>query len=353
MSQRPDLSGASSEIRAYIEALEAELASLKHAAPARFSPTPAEVDGDDLENLPTRPASEPETTLCLVTLTASFIAKRTYRHLYLRQRRGGMGIFDLETAESDPPAILAVADEAQSLLLFTNLGRAFRIPLSQIPVGEVRSRGVSIAGKMDLRPGEKLAAALPDLAQGAVALVSRVGMVRYLRHHVFGEYMRPGTVLLDAQKYGELVAACHTPGSADLLIATRQGKAIRFSEKLIPPQGGPGMRLESGDEVVAVASVDDDSSLLLVDAQGNGTIRRMSAFLANKSAGGSGKIAMKTDHLVLASRVSDAEDIFLISRLCKVIRFSAEEIPAKEGVVQGVHCMALRSDWVVAGIATR
>jgi len=346
MITRPDLQQASPEIKAYIEALESEIAKLRpHARSSQDEPV------FDAEQEPIK-ATEPETTINLVTLTGSFIAKRTPRHLYARQRRGGMGVFDIDTPEDNPPSIIVLADESQNLLLFTSLGRAFRIPVQHIPISEIRSRGESITKKIDLTPGETLAAALPDKAQGAVVLVSKTGTVRHLRHHIFGEYMRPGNTLLDPKKYGELAAACQTPGNRDLLIATQKGRAIRFSEKQVPPQGGPGIRVQDGDRVVSVTSVNDDSKLLLVDSQGNGTIRLMSGFMPNKSSDGIGKLAMKTDQLVTALEVADEADVFLLSRLSKVIRFSAGEIPVKEGVVQGVHCMNLRADEVVAGIPT-
>ena len=105
-------------------------------------------------------------------------------------------------------------------------------------------------------------------------------------------------------------------------------------------------------ENLAVAAVTDDSSVFLVDADGNGTIRTMSGFSANKAPGGGGKIAMKTNHLVSAQRVDPEDDVFMISRLSKIIRFMSEEIPAKEGVVQGVNCMSLRADQVMTGIVT-
>jgi DNA gyrase subunit A len=74
----------------------------------------------------------------------------------------------------------------------------------------------------------------------------------------------------------------------------------------------------------------------------------MSGFRANKSPGAGGKIAIKTDHLVGAATITDADDVFVVSRLSKVIRFPATEVPPKEGVVQGVNCMSLRADETVA-----
>lgn len=343
MNERPDLSGLPPQVVTYIEYLEAALRGKQRQ---EFSPPPPE------QETPSLVPSEPPTTINILSLTAQGTLKRTARHLYQRQRRGGMGIFDLDTPEDEPPAMLAAADETQSILLFTDQARAFRLALSQIPSQPVRGKGQSMALKLGLQPDERLVAALPDQPRGAVALASERGMVRYLRHHVFGEYMKPGTMMFNPKQFGRLVAACRTPGDSDLFIATRRGKAIRFSEKLVPPQGGPGIRLEEGDRVVAIAAVDDESRVFLIDEQGDGTIRLMSAFNPNKSAGGGGKIAMHTDSLVSAVTVEENGDIFIISRLGKIIRFLAEEVPAKEGVVQGVHCMMLRSDQVVSAIVS-
>ncbi len=343
---RPDLSKTDPEIRAYIESLEAELERLSRGRGSRVR----EVGPADEEPESTIPleVSEAPTTLSLVTMTASGVAKRTLRHLYTRQRRGGMGIFDLETGEDEPPTILTIVDEGRSLILLTNLARAFRLPLSAIPEAPVRGKGQSVIGRLGLQPGEHITCALPDQAKGAVAMVSERGWVRSLRHHVFGEYMKPGTSLFDPKNFGPLMAACWSPGESDLFIATRQGRAIRFSDKLVPPQGGPGIRLEPGDLPAAITAVDQDSSVFMMAEDGRGTIRLMEGFNANKSAGGSGKIAMNTDGLVCALTVSQGDDIFAISRLSKIIRFMAAEVPAKEGVVQGVNCMALRADKVTA-----
>ena len=100
--ERPDLSKASPEIKAYIESLESEIATLRQDNKKQF---------DDYEPpVPLLETSEPPTTINLITATASGIAKRTPRHLFSRQRRGGMGIFDLDTPGDEPPAILALAE---------------------------------------------------------------------------------------------------------------------------------------------------------------------------------------------------------------------------------------------------
>ena len=334
---RPDLSRIDPDVREYIQALETRLEKLE--ARQRWQASSQETADTALLE-----PSEPPTTINVITATAGGIAKRTPRHLYSRQRRGGMGVFDIETLQDEPPTVLAIADETQDLLLITDLARAFRLPVSAIDGKDVRSRGESITGRFSFSPDENLVAMLPDQAEGYVALLSQTGHVRLLRHHVFGEYMKPGTTLYDVKTMGKLASACRTPGDGDLFLATRQGKAIRFSEKILPPQGGLGIRLADGDLAVAITAVYPGDGVFLLGADGRGTIRLMEGFSANKSAGGSGKIAMNSDHLVAAAEVETTDDIFIISELSKMIRFQAEEVPPKEGVVQGVICMSLRSD---------
>lgn len=342
---RPDLSKVDPTVREYIEALEAEVERLQNKSHRIRSQVSEEENEIDLE--PLEP-NEPPTTINIITATASGIAKRTPRHLYSRQRRGGMGVFDLESPVNEPPAVLTVADESANLLLITNLARAFRLPVSAIPEKEVREKGENILNKLNLLDGERLAAILPDQAQGYVAMVSEHGIVRLLRHHVFGEYMKPGTALYDHKAFGPLAAACWTPGDGDLFIATRSGRGIRFSEKLVPPQGGSGIRLSDDDVAVAVTAVYPESGVFLIGADGKGTIRLMEGFNPNKAPGAGGKIAINTDQLVAALSVEENDEIFVISKLSKIIRFHASEVPPKEGVVQGVICMSLRSDEPVA-----
>ncbi len=350
--ERPDLSNVDPIIRAYIESLEAEL--LQHTTVrTRRASTSAVSDEEDETLLPPLVLTEEPTTLNVITLTGRGTAKRTPRHLYQRQRRSGMGIFDIDSADDDLPGVLVVADINQAILLFTNQARAFRVPVNTLPESPVRSKGQLISERIVLGNDEFFVAALPDIAKGGVALVSERGTVRYLRHHVFGEYMKPGTSMFDPLKFGPLVGACRTPGDGDLFIATRQGRAIRFSEKLVPPQPAQGIRLEPGDVVVGVASTNEDGAVFIVDANGKGTIRQMAGFAANKSAGGGGKIAMKTDELISVHAVHEGDDVFMISTLSKIIRFAANEIPQKEGVVQGVNCMSLRADKVAAVTLTR
>jgi DNA gyrase subunit A len=338
--ERPDLSRTDPAVREYIEALEAELSRQRR-------PERAQQSDAVLASLPSEP-SEPPTTRNLITISLSGVAKRTPRHLYDRQHRGGMGIFDLETPENDPPTQLVIADQSQSLVVITDQGRAFRLPVTDLAEAPVRSRGQSLAQRLGMLPGEKPAVVFPDSGGTYLVLVTQRGQVRRLRYHYFGTNLMPGTLMHDIKEGGPPAAACWTTGEAELFIATRKGDAIRFAERQVPVRGCLGIRVDPDDSVVAACPVQANSGVFLVGADGRGTVRLMEGFALNKAPGAGGKVALKTDKLIGAATVADAEDVLIISRLGKIIRFRADEVPAKEGVVQGVNCMALRADEVTA-----
>jgi DNA gyrase subunit A len=338
---RPDLSQLPEDVRLYIESLESQL--------ARFSATEAGRSdlgtGDDLV--------EPPGPLQVITATASGIAKRTPLHLYPRQRRGGMGIYDLDAPDDEPPALVSIVDKNQALLAITSHSRAFRLPPGVLPEAPVRARGASITPGMSLAEGETIVAIVPILAQGYLVLLSKSGMVRSLRHHIFGEYMKPGIPLYDIKSFGPLAAAAWTPGDGELLVATRLGRAIRFSEKQVPPQGCLGIRLGAEDVAVAITPVYPESKVFFLSADGHGTVRHMEGFAANKSPGSGGKNAMASTQMIAAVNVDHADSLVLISHLSKIIRFQASEVPVKEGVVQGVICMNFRLDEAVGAAVSR
>src|SRR5262245_48873138 len=118
MIERPDLTHLPPEVVAYIEALEAEVAEARAA------------DDDAARNEPPLEPSEPPTSMNLITISAAGFAKRTPRHHYLRQRRGGMGVFDLDSGENDPSAFLVIAEASAGLILVTNQARAFRVAVN-------------------------------------------------------------------------------------------------------------------------------------------------------------------------------------------------------------------------------
>ena len=345
---RPDLSGLPLEVLSYIQSLEAELESLRAANlehPIRGAAAPRERSeaSRESDDEPSGPSEGP-TTYNLITATAAGIVKRTPRHLYDRQRRGGMGVFDLDAPQGDPPAFLTVADASQTLIVMTTLGRVFPLPVSQLSESPVRGRGESFRKWVALNSDEKIALLTPDMGAGYLTMVTRRGQVRRWRYNVFGRALQPGTILYEIRDGGAPAAACWSTADADLFIVTARGLAIRFAEPQVAVRGSLGIRIDPGDEVVGVASVRADEAVFMLSADGKGTVRQMSGFALNKAPGSGGKQAMKADQLIGAALARPGDDIFAVSGLGKIVRFAVNETPAKEGVVQGVNCMTLRND---------
>ena len=345
MPARPDLSNLPADVLAYIEALEQELAHLQ----SQESQAGAERGEGPLE------VSEPPTTVQVITISAGGGAKRTPRHLYLRQRRGGMGVFDLDAPANDPPAFLLLAELSAGLILFSDQGRVFRLPVRDLPEREVRGRGEPMFARFPLRTGERITLVTEDTPPRGGAfliLVTERGQVRRIAKQYLGSGLQSGTLLYDVREGGAPAAACWSSGGDELFLATRKAEAIRFAERLVPVRGCLGLRVDPGDAVVGVAATSAAGGVFLISADGKGTIRQLSGFAANKSPGAGGKVAMKADALVgcvpVHAQMDERTDIFALSRLGKIIRFGAAEVPAKEGVVQGVNCMALRADECVA-----
>lgn len=347
---RPDLSNVAPDVRAYIELLEAALADLQAAE-------------SDERDAPSEP-SEPPTTINVVTISAAGPAKRTPRHFYSRRRRGGMGVFGLETSDQDPPAFLLLAEQDAWLTLITNQGRAFRLPVAEIAETPVNGRGRTLLDRFPLRDQERpslfFVDPLDERQAAYLALVTQRGQVRRIGYQYLGKNLQSGTVLYNvtenvtenAAEGGAPIAACWTSGGDELMIVTQAGLGIRFGERLVPVRGCLGMRVDPNDRVIGIAAAPSDGGVFLLTHEGKGTIRLLAGFSPNKEPGGGGKVAIKAERVVAAVGTAAQDDLFALSRLGKIIRFQAAEIPAKEGVVQGVNCMSLRADECVIGVCS-
>jgi DNA gyrase subunit A len=276
--ERPDLSNLPPDVVAYIEALEAALEQ------------PADSEAHEL---PLEP-SEPPTPINVITITANGLAKRTPRHFYTRQRRGGMGVFGMDVVEGDAPKFLVLADIDAGLTIITNQGRAFRLPVAELAETPVAGRGKSILERFPFRANEQMALVagdpLPGQASAYLLLVTVRGQVRRIGKQYLGKNLQPGTELHNVAEGGPLAATAWTSGNDDLLIATRTGLAIRFSERQVPVRGCLGLRVDPSDSVVGVAAADAESGgAFMVSHEGKGTIRLFAGFSANKAPGSGGK----------------------------------------------------------------
>lgn len=296
--------------------------------------------------------SAPPSKTMVITMSYGGIAKRTPANYYGKQRRGGIGIYDLRTRDDDPVYRVVVADQDMDLLVFTTLGQAYRLPVSQIPLAEVRGKGEDIVAMLSLTASEIISVLLPvpvETGAGYVTVASQGGFIRHYRRAVLGPGIVQGTTLWDAKEVlGPPIAACLTSGNEHVLLATQQGMGIRFPESTIPLRGIQAIKLQENDSVVGLLPVKENSSVAIVTADGQGARRLMEGFAANQAPGGQGKILIKSQAVAAVAEGEDGQELMCISKFAKIIHFDAEEIPAKTAPVQGVVVMEVRGDEVVA-----
>ncbi len=286
----------------------------------------------------------------LITASASGQAKRTELNSYYRQRRGGVGNYDLKTREDDPAQFLVVASVGDSLLILTQTGKAYRTAVADIPATERNARGDSLH-KLAGMPAEERIAALLALSeadlQKYIVFGSQTGFVKRMRGHYFGATLEPGKVVMDPRQTGGPAAAmCLSNGVADILMVSQGGMAVRFNISTAPLQAAPGIKLRQGDRLAGLAAVMEESAVGIVTKDGLGTRRLMEGFTPNKSPGAAGKIIMKSEEIVGIALAPDDAELVCLTAFAKVVRFSADEIPAKTAPVQGVDIVDVRGDAV-------
>ena len=288
----------------------------------------------------------------LVTLSAAGLAKRTEINAYGRQRRGGVGNFDLRVRDDDTARFVVVADSDDHLLLLTQSGRVYRVAIAALPLTERNGKGEPVGQLCAMPDDERLAAVLAlteaDL-QRYIVLTSQTGFVKRMRAHYFGPSYEQGKTVIDPRQTGGPAAAmCLSGGSADVLLVSRQAMATRFSISVAPLQAAPGIKLRSDDSLIGVVAVSEESVVAVITADGLGTRRLMEGFTPNKSPGAAGKIMMKTDEVAGVALAPDRAELIALTRFGKAIRFEADEIPAKTAPVQGVDIVEVRGDAVTA-----
>jgi DNA gyrase subunit A len=328
--------------------LRQELLDLRHSAARRQRAEVARETRSEATPSPLPSIRYPEDVMVL-TITSRGLAKRTPLNEYSTQRRGGMGVFDIQTTRDDQVAHLTVTRASADLLVLSSRGRAFRVTVESLPLVEVRGRGASLPERLLFTENETVAAvlALDDQQDGrsTVLIATQSGWLRSLHRNYVGPRLQPGTLLSDPKRGGPPAIMALSDGAGDVLLVLRSGLGYRFPERLISREGVRGIQTRPDDQVVGLVSVqDDEDEVLLVTADGQGTRRQMAGFASNKSPGGQGKVIIKSDALAAAARVSAGDEALCISGFAKIIRFAAGEIPAKSGNVQGVSVLDTRGD---------
>ena len=294
-----------------------------------------------------------------LVLTSGGYIKRTNPDEYKKQKRGGVGVVDLDTKEEDFVTHFLTASTHSDLLFFTDKGKAYKIKMYDIPEGKRATRGKSIMNFISLSDDEKVTSILPiskeaKNIEGSLYMVTEQGVSKKVDAKSFHDVRSSGIIAIKLNPGDRLVSVALTCKGDDITIVTQDGQSIRFKESDIREMGRGaagvrGIKLSKGDKVIGAHEIKKewkDAHLLVISANGYGKRTELSEYKV-QGRGGSGiltsKVTDKTGN-VMASQIvtEESEEVVAISKKSQVVRVDIKEIPVLGRQTQGVRIMKLR-----------
>jgi len=309
----------------------------------------------------------------MLVLTAGGYVKRTNPSEYRKQKRGGVGVVDLDTKEEDFVTTFLTTSTHADLLFFTDRGKAYQIKMYDIPEGRRATKGKSIMNFLPLTEGEKISSilAMPKDTKKAAGLsmlmVTKNGVAKKVAAESFHDVRRSGLIAITLKEKGdELISANFVEKGDHVVVATTKGQSIRFKESDIREMGRTAagvraMRLGKGDAVIAAEVIkkgDNTAELLVLSKKGYGKKTKVSEYKVQNRGGSGIKTSKVTDKTgeIIASRIVTPEDIaegelVVISKKSQVIRTDLKTVPSLSRATQGVRIMKLRDGDAIASFA--
>ena len=278
----------------------------------------------------------------VITVTHSGYIKRTNKSLYRSQGRGGKGRIGMTTRDEDFIDHVFVASTHTYLLIFTNRGQVHWLKVYEIPDVGAAGRGKAIVNLVNVSRDEKIAdiVAIKDFDPDKyLVMATRDGIVKKT---ALAEYSNPrssGIIAISVPPDDELIGCQLTDGSYDILLATRNGKAIRFSEEDVREMGRTargviGIRLAEDDAVVGMSAFSGDGQFLTVTEKGFGKRTNIEEY-PRQGRGGSGviniRVGEKNGRVVNTCHVQEESSVMLITAQGKLIQLNAEDIRNTQG----------------------
>ena len=298
----------------------------------------------------------------VVTLTHAGYVKRIAKSTYRAQHRGGKGIMAMTTKEEDYAERMVVVSTHDDLMFFTNLGRVYQIKCYQIPEAGRAARGTAMVNILQISGGEKVTNMIPvpaDTSGLSLVMATRGGMIKKTPMSEFQNLRKNGLIAIVLKEEDELVNVALTRGNDEILMGTRNGMCIRFSEEHIRTCGRVSMgvkaiRLEEGDYVIDMARIEENSQVLVITAKGYGKRTPCSEY-REQARNGKGIRAMmvtdKTGPLAAQLLVQPEEDILLITGDGTIIRARVADIRLSGRNTQGVRIMRIAEGSEVVAVA--
>ena len=300
---------------------------------------------------------------CVITVSHTGYIKRQKADTYTAQNRGGKGIIGMTTKEDDYVEDVIVVNSHSLLLFFTNKGRVYAKKAYRIPEASRTAKGTNLVNIIELGEGEQVTAiiSVTEFADGEyLTMVTKRGVIKRTLLSEFEYQRRGGKIAINLDEDDELIFVRHTRGNESLIIATRDGNAVRFDENNVRSMGRgahgvKGITLVGDDYVVGVAVVDESKTLLTITDNGVGKRTPFSDFREMKHRGGRGvcchKITDKTGKLAAIIAVEEDDDIMLITNEGTIIRTSVSGINVYSRTATGVIVMRLSEGSYINNIA--
>lgn len=297
----------------------------------------------------------------VVSMTYGGYVKRMPVAEYRAQHRGGVGITAHKTKEEDFVVNLFTTSTHDDIMFFTNFGKVYRIKGYEIPEASRTSRGRAAINILQLDPGEKVATILPLVEgdNGYLMLATRQGLIKKTAFTEFDNIRKTGKKAIKLVEGDELIAAIAIKGDEELIMASHEGKCIRFREADVRAmgrdcQGVRSMRLNKGDYVVDMALVEDGKEVLTISEKGYGKRSDPSDYRVQGRAGMGVKAGVfndETGKLNSLKMLSSDNDVMLITAEGIIIRIKAEEIRKIGRDTKGVKVMNIKDKNMITSVA--
>lgn len=299
-----------------------------------------------------------------ITLTHLGYIKRVAMDTYKTQKRGGKGITGLTTRENDFVKHMIITSTHDYLLFFTNTGKVHRIRAYEIPEAARTAKGTPAVNFLNLMQRERITAVIPmkkEEESKFLMCVTKKGIIKKTSVSEFVTNRKNGLLAIKLKDGDELIGIKHTSGTSNVIIVTKHGKSICFSEKDVRPMGRiaggvKAITLEGDDEVVAMELAEEDEELLVVTQAGYGKRTPVTDYKTQKR-GGKGLLTYdkakfnKTGELIGAMTVAENDEVMLINSDGIIIRIKASDVSRLGRATQGVRIMKVAEDSNIIAMA--
>ncbi len=303
----------------------------------------------------------------VLVLTAGGYVKRTDPREYRSQRRGGVGVIDLDTKEEDFITIFLTANTHSDLLFFTDRGKVYQMKMFELPEGKRATRGKSILNFLALADGERVTSVLA-LPKGlkkediSLIMVTRLGVGKRVDAQSFTDVRRSGIIAIKLDAGDQLLSVRLVRRGDSVILGTTLGQAIRFKETDVREMGRAAMgvkviKLKKNDYIIGADIIRKDDTaaqFLVMSENGYGKRTLIKEYKVQKRAGSgikTAKVTAKTGKLIVSKIVSEVDsEIIAISKNAQVIRTALEGVPSLGRQTQGVRIMKLREGDSIASL---